>query len=83
MKIKEMREDKDLNQSEVAKILNVSQVAYSFYELGRRQLPIDLLIKLAKFYNTSTDYLLELTDIRDPYPKSVVDKENNTQQKEY
>ncbi len=78
MKIKEMREDKDLNQSEVAKILNVSQVAYSFYELGRRQLPIDLLIKLAKFYNTSTDYLLELTDIREPYPKSIVDKENNT-----
>lgn len=73
-----MREDKDLNQSEVAKILNVSQVAYSFYELGRRQLPIDLLIKLAKFYNTSTDYLLELTDIREPYPKSIVDKENNT-----
>ena len=83
MRIREIREDKDLNQSEVAKILNVSQVAYSFYELGRRQLPIDLLIKLAKFYNTSTDYLLELTDIRDPYPKSVVDKENNTQQKEY
>ena len=77
MRIKEMREDKDLNQSEVAKILNVSQVAYSFYELGRRQIPVDLLVKLAKFYNTSTDYLLGLTDVRDPYPKSIIDDETN------
>ncbi len=77
MRIREIREDKDLNQTEVAKILNVSQVAYSFYEIGKRQLPIDLLIKLAKFYNTSTDYLLELTDERNPYPKSLVDEENS------
>ncbi len=73
-RIKEIREDKDLTQSEVAKILNVSQVAYSYYELGKRQLPIDLLIKLAKFYNTSTDYLLGLTDERKPYKKSVAEK---------
>ena len=72
MRIKEMREDKDLNQSEVAKILNVSQVTYRFYELGRRQIPVDLLVILAKFYNTSTDYLLRLTDVREPYPKSIV-----------
>ena len=77
MRIREIREDKDLNQTEVAKILNVSQVAYSFYEIGKRQLPIDLLIKLAKFYNTSTDYLLELTDERNPYPKSLVEEENS------
>ena len=74
MRIREIREDKDLTQSDVAKILNVSQVAYSFYEIGKRQLPIELLIKLAKYYNTSTDYLLELTDERKPYPKSVVEK---------
>ena len=73
-RIKEIREDKDLTQSEVAKILNVTQVAYSYYELGKRQLPIDLLIRLAKFYNTSTDYLLGLTDERKPYPKSVAEK---------
>lgn len=73
-RIKEIREDKDLTQSEVAKILNVTQVAYSYYELGKRQLPIDLLIKLAKFYNISTDYLLGLTDERKPYPKSVAEK---------
>ena len=73
-RIKEIREDKDLTQSEVAKILNVSQVAYSYYELGKRQLPIDLLIKLAKFYNTSTDYLLGLTDERKQYPKAIAEK---------
>lgn len=74
MRIREIREDKDLTQSDIAKILNVSQVAYSFYEIGKRQLPIDLLIKLAEYYNTSTDYLLELTDIREPYPDSLKKK---------
>ena len=74
MRIGEIREDKDLTQSDVAKILNVSQVAYSFYEIGKRQIPIDLLIKLAKYYNTSTDYLLELTDERKPYSKSLKEK---------
>ena len=74
MRIREIREDKDLTQSDIAKILNVSQVAYSFYEIGKRQIPIDLLIKLAKYYNTSTDYLLELTDERKPYTKSLKEK---------
>lgn len=77
MRIREIREDKDLTQSNIAKILNVSQVAYSFYEIGKRQLPIELLIKLAKYYNTSTDYLLELTDERKPYPKSLVEKQKS------
>ena len=74
MRISEIRENKDLTPSDVAKILNVSQVAYSFYEIGKRQIPIDLLIKLAKYYNTSTDYLLELTDERKPYSKSLKEK---------
>lgn len=78
MRIREIREDRDLTQSDIAKILNVSQVAYSFYEIGKRQLPIELLIKLAKYYNTSTDYLLELTDERKPYPKSIVEKNKKT-----
>ena len=78
MRIREIREDRDLTQSDIAKILNVSQVAYSFYEIGKRQLPIELLIKLAKYYNTSTDYLLELTDERKPYPKSIVEKTKKT-----
>jgi hypothetical protein len=73
-RLKEIREDKDLLQSDIAKILNVSQVAYSYYEIGKRQLPIDLLKKLAIYYQTSTDYLLGLTDVRTPYPKSILNK---------
>ncbi len=73
-RLKEIREDKDLLQSDIAKILNVSQVAYSYYEIGKRQLPIDLLKKLAIYYQTSTDYLLGLTDVRKPYPKSILNK---------
>ena len=72
-RLREIRENNDLNQTDIAKILNVSQVAYSYYENGNRQLPIDILIKLAKYYNTSTDYLLYLTDEKKPYPKSKID----------
>ena len=71
-RLKEIREDKDLNQKDIAKVLNVSQVAYSYYEIGKRQIPIDLLKKLAKYYNVSIDYLLYLTDERKPYPKSKI-----------
>lgn len=71
-RLKEIREDRDLLQSDIAEVLNVSQVAYSYYEIGKRQLPIDLLKKLAIFYGTSTDYLLGLTDERKPYPKSII-----------
>ncbi len=74
-RLRDIREDKDLKQTDISKLLNVSQVAYSYYEIGKRQLPIDLLIKLAKFYDTSTDYLLGLTDERKPYPKSLINKE--------
>ena len=60
--IRDLREDNDLTQSEVAVILNCSQVAYSYYEIGRRDIPTDVLIKLARYYNCSIDYLLGLTD---------------------
>ena len=73
-RLKGLREDKDLLQKDLAKILNVTQVAYSCYEIGRRQIPIDALIKLADFYHTSVDYLLGLTDERKPYPKSILGK---------
>ncbi len=73
-RIKELREDKDLLQKDIAKILNMSQRGYSHYENGTN-IPNDILIKLAEFYNTSTDYILYLTDIRKPYPKSIVEKE--------
>ena len=61
-RIRSLREDNDLNQSEIAAKLNVCQKTYSDYELGKTRIPIDSLIILAKFYNVSTDYILELTD---------------------
>ena len=61
-RIRDLREDNDLKQRELAEYLNCSQVRYSRYELGERDIPTDVLIKLAKFYNTTTDYLLGLTD---------------------
>ncbi len=68
-KIRELREDNDLLQKELAEYLHCSQVAYSRYELGLRDIPTDVLILLAKFYHTSVDYLLGLTDEKKPYPK--------------
>ena len=76
-RLKEIREDKNLKQKDISKMLNVSQVAYSYYEIGKRQIPIDILKKLAKIYNVSTDYLLYLTDEKKPYPKSMINKEKN------
>lgn len=68
-RLRDMREDKDLYQSDIAKILNVSQQTYSRYENDDISIDKDSLIKLALFYNTSVDYLLELTDERKPYPR--------------
>ena len=68
-RIKSLREDNDLTQNELSKYLNISQVAYSYYELGRRNIPLELLSKLADYYNTSIDYLLYRTNIEKPYPK--------------
>ena len=62
MRLKDIREDNDLKQEEIAKILNIKQNTYSQYETGNRQIPIDLLIKLADFYNISVDYILRRTD---------------------
>lgn len=60
--IRALREDSDLTQKQVARLLNCSQQVYSNYELGQRDIPTDILIKLADFYNVSTDYLLGRTD---------------------
>lgn len=68
MRLRELREDKDLHQSDLAQVLNIGQNTYSQYETGSRQIPIDCLIKLAKFYCVSVDYILELTDVDVPYP---------------
>ncbi len=59
--LKGLREDHDLSQTDMAKMLNCSQVSYSYYELGRRDIPTDVLIKLADFFDCSIDYLLGQT----------------------
>lgn len=69
-RIRDMREDNDLFQKDLANYLQCSQVSYSHYELGKRDIPTDVLIRLAAFYHTSTDYLLGLTDVQKPYPKA-------------
>lgn len=69
MRLKDLREDADLTQQRVAEHLHIRQNTYSQYENGQRQIPIELLISLAQFYNTSTDYILELTDVKKAYPK--------------
>ena len=68
-RIRDMREDSDLFQKDLAQYLQCTQVCYSQYELGKRDIPTDVLIQLARFYQTSTDYLLGLTDVRQPYPR--------------
>lgn len=68
MRLRDLREDRDLTQAEVASYLCVKQNTYSQYETGARQLPIDLLIRLTQYYGVSTDYILELTDNPAPYP---------------
>ena len=62
MRIRDLREDHDLTQKEVAAYLRIKQNTYSQYENGQRQLPLECLIALAKLYKTSTDYILGLTD---------------------
>ena len=69
MRLKDLREDSDITQKTIAEYLHIKQNTYSQYENGQRQIPIELLIALAKYYGTSTDYILELTDIKTPYPK--------------
>ena len=61
-KLRDLREDKDITQTQLAKILGMSQTGYSKYETGENDIPTAILIKLARFYNTSIDYLLGETD---------------------
>ncbi len=67
-RIRDLREDKDLNQTQIAKMLGMSQTGYSKYETGENDIPTSILIKLAKFYDTSIDYLLEQTNEKKRYP---------------
>lgn len=69
MRLKDLREDRDIKQIEIAKYLHVKQNTYSQYENGQRQIPIEALIKLAEYFQTSTDYILGLTNDPKPYVK--------------
>ncbi len=68
-RIRNLREDKDMTQTQIAKILCCSQRVYSNYERGEIEMPTRVLIELAKFHETSIDYLLDLTDEKKPYPE--------------
>lgn len=68
-RLKELREDNDLKQSNIADLLKMKQPQYARYEIGKRDIPLDNLITLSKFYNTSTDYILGITNEIKPYPK--------------
>ena len=68
-RIRDLREDRDLTQTDMGKILNCSQRIYSNYERGDVDIPTQILIQLAEFHNTSVDYLLNLTDEKHPYSR--------------
>lgn len=73
-RLRELREDKDLLQKDIANVLRVSQRVYGYIEIGQTALTQEILEKLADFYNVSVDYLLYRTDERKPYPKSFIEK---------
>lgn len=68
-RIKNLREDHDFTQQYLANMLRISRSAYSAYENGANAVPIEVLIKLSHFYNTSVDFLLGQTDVKTPYPR--------------
>lgn len=71
-RLKNLREDKDLYQKDIAKIINTTQQYYSEYEMGIRLMPIDKLDILANFYQTSIDYIVGRTNIKEPYPRRKI-----------
>lgn len=73
-RLRALREDKDFKQAELAAYLNIQQTTYSKYELGKINIPLDTLMRLADFYQTSLDYLTGRTDVRVPYPHTACDK---------
>ena len=73
LRLRDLREDRDLPQKTLADYLGVHQTTYSDYERGNLNIPLEVLIKLASFYHTSIDYLLGCTDRREPYPAAGED----------
>lgn len=75
-RLKELREDNDILQKEIAKILGITQRNYSYFETGKTMLTEDIIKKVANYYNVSIDYLLYQTDVRNRYPKSIIEEKN-------
>ncbi len=67
-RIRDMREDRDLTQAQIADLLQVGQRTYCDYELGKTRIPVDSLITLAKFYDVCMDYICGISDIKKPFP---------------
>lgn len=67
-RIRNLREDKDLTQTDIAKYLHLSQRTYSYYETGEHAIPVEILSRLADYYHTSIDYLVGRTNCKTPYP---------------
>ena len=74
-RLKEMREDRDILQKDIAKDLGITQRNYSYFETGMTALTEDILNKLADYYQTSIDYILYRTDKKEAYPKSIMNKD--------
>lgn len=68
-RLRDLREDKDLKQEDIAKVLKITRQQYQLYESGKRKIPIDLLVELCKFYNVSADYILGFTDTLSELPR--------------
>lgn len=69
IRLRELREDKDYTQTYIANLLHINQKTYSRYETGEHAIPLEQLCRIADFYDVSTDYLLDRTNIKKPYPK--------------
>ena len=76
-RIRALREDTDLNQTQFASIIGMSQTGYSKYETGENDVPTTILLKMADYYNTSVDYILGRTDERRPYPPTLIHPNDN------
>jgi len=70
VRIRNIREDSDLSQTDIAKILNVGQKTYSDYELKKTRIPLDSMIILAKYYNVDLNYICGISNIKNPYPNN-------------
>ena len=74
MRLKDIREDRDITQKEIADYLHIRQNTYSQYENGKRQVPVEVIIALAGYYHVTTDYLLGVSDIPNPYGEGTAAK---------